>query len=85
MIGNLKTESDLARFVKKQVNRPDVLPTPVPLPAIAIVKTAAEGPITDADFPQPPGDRTLGAQEEVVEEATVLTLMIRLGGAWRAF
>lgn len=75
MIGKLKTESDLARFVKKQVERPDVLPKAQP--PIALTKA---GVPTDADFPQPPGDGLLAVD---TSSEGGPTLYIRLG-TWQA-
>lgn len=79
MIGNLKSESDLARFIRKEVQKPDVVRVPAVAP-IALVKVESEGPVTDVDFPNPPGDRTLAIQEE----GGLKVLVCRLGGVWTA-
>jgi len=75
MIGRLRTEKDLARFVKKQVDKPDVVPAPPP--PIAIMKP---GVPADTDFPQTPGDGLFGLNIENPEEPI---LYVRVAGAWR--
>jgi hypothetical protein len=76
MIGGIKTEGDLKRWLEEQLRTPGVAPQE-PRPAVSLTKN---GTPSDSDFPAPPGNGNLALDTST----TPPTLYSRVAGEWKA-